>query len=374
MHSIIYDPVTQLITTGSQDNGAQTQLKKDSMIWKHTLVGDGTVIAVDTLANPGSSILYTSCQFLGYLNRSTFNSKGNLIYEEQVKLINENFFPQFVTPFKVNSVVGGHLLIAGENSIFESTDKGDTLTDIGNNNPLLQNCRCISYGGRYNGIPLPSVIYACSKNKVFLRILPSDKLIETSIQFPGGDIHNIILDPNDCLRAFVVTKLSKVYMTSDAGSISWLDITGNLKNVGDLFSIEVIRNANYVHTSLGFGGIVVGTEYGLYISSGNSLGIWNKIGENIPNVQINDLCYNPESDILAVATFGRGAWVLKNVYSTLYGNINEMFEKKSSKITSNILSNLKKATNQIAFVFDKEEIKYIGSGFFYYDLGFLRCN
>ena len=383
IHSIVYDPVTRLMTIGTQDNGTQRQKKSSSdyyyLFWTRLsseilpFGGNGAVVALDNLANPGFSILYVSSQYLGDLTRVTINSQGTVIYSEKVelKLTNESdtFIPQFYSPLKVNPLKGGYLLIAGENSIFESSDKGDTLIDIGKGNPSLKNCSCISYGGPQN------IIYACSKNKVVIRSGFDFEYdwMETELPFPGDDINNIIVDPYDYTNAFVVTKSNKVYMIDYGfGWVGWVDITGNLKNVGGIFSVNVIHNNVINNISSNLAGVVVGTEYGIYVSSRNEIGIWNKIGGNIPNVQISDLYYSSERDILAIGTLGRGAWVLKNVYSTLYGGSNyELIQRSSSIQTQDSLTKIKKSTTQISFLFNSTNPQpVIGSGFFYYGFGY----
>jgi hypothetical protein len=113
-------------------------------------------------------------------------------------------------------------------------------------------------------------------------------------------------------------------MTTNAGE-SWIDITGTLatSNVGEIYSSEIIR-----HPTSGFGGLVVGTEYGPWLlwqniinnisSSTTASSIsWNKLGTKVPNVQINDMDYNAADDILVIGTFGRGAWSIKGIYPTL---------------------------------------------------------
>jgi hypothetical protein len=318
MHSIVYDPITQLITAGTQDNGAMQQTNPNSMIWIEIEDGDGGKVCVDTLVMPGLSVLYKSWQHLGGLKRITYNSSKNIIDEDIVTLTNPDFKPQFYTPIKVNSVIGGQLLLAGETSVYESFDMGDTLIDIGGG--LLGNCSCIAYGGMKNGIPNPNVVYACKDNNVYLRTSSTQTLIPTTASLPNTNlINDIAIDSTDWERAFVVSSIissagvaSFVHMTTNAGT-SWIDITGNLSNVGEIRCNEIIR-----HTTFGFGGLVIGTEYGVYLTSDNSFGTWTKIGTNIPNVQIDDLDYNPEHDILVIGTFGRGAWSISNIYSNFY--------------------------------------------------------
>ena len=40
---------------------------------------------------------------------------------------------------------------------------------------------------------------------------------------------------------------------------------------------------------------------------------WRLFGNGIPNTLIGQLSYNPTVDVLAVGTFGRGAWLLYDV-------------------------------------------------------------
>ena len=315
IHSIVYDPVTRLITVGTQDNGTNQQYQPNSELWQNITGGDGGVVCVDTLAIPGLSVLYVSSQYLGGFTRATFDAYNKGIDYQSVKLINANFKPQFYTPLKTNSVVGGRLLLAGENSVYESYDRGDTLLDIGGLSNL-SNCSCIAYGGMRNGIKNPNVVYACKGNAVYLRT-STESLSRTQSSLPiDKTINDISLDPTDWMRAFVVsTSLSSpssVHFTTNAGA-TWIEITGNLINVGDIYSSEIIR-----HPTMGFGGVVVGTEYGVYMSLKSSIGYWNKVGTNIPNVQINDLHYDPKHDVLVVGTLGRGAWSISNLFSDFH--------------------------------------------------------
>jgi len=331
IHSIVYDPVTKRITVGTQDNGTNQQILPYSKNWKNIDLkkGDGGVVSVDTLVNPGFSLLYISVQYLGNFLRVTYNPSGTIIGEERVTLTNSNFRPNFYTPIKTNSVVGGRLLLAGEGSVYESLDKGDTLTDIGITG--TGNCSCIAYGGMKNGIPNPNVVYACKGNKVYLRTSPNQTLTLTAGILPTTHaIIDISVDPTDWERAFIVSnsmQFGSVYMTTNAGE-TWINITGTLatSEIGEIPCSEIIRDPIG-----GFGGLVVGTEYGVWLlwkniinnitSSTTSTSIaWVKVGTQIPNVQINDINYNAADDILVIGTLGRGAWSIENIYSWFTAN------------------------------------------------------
>jgi hypothetical protein len=329
MHSIVYDPITQLITAGTQDNGTIQQENPNSMTWSEILSGDGGKVCIDTLVIPGLSVLYFSAQYLLEFQRKTYNSSKNIINQHTVTLTNPNFKPQMYTPIQTNSVVGGRLLLAGEGSVYESLDKGDTLTDIGITG--TGNCSCIAYGGMKNGIPNPNVVYACKSNKVYLRTSPNQTLTLTAGILPTNRaITDIAVDPTDWARAFIVSNsegLGKVYMTTNAGE-TWINITGTLatSEIGEIPCSEIIRDPIG-----GFGGLVVGTEYGVWLlwkniinnitSSTTSTSIaWVKVGTQIPNVQINDINYNAADDILVIGTCGRGAWSIENIYSWFTAN------------------------------------------------------
>ena len=260
MHSIVYDPVTKRITAGTQDNGTNQQIAPDSKNWNIIKRGDGGVLCVDILVNPGFSVLYFSAQYLDLFARVTYNPSATIIGYESITLTNPNFRPQFYTPIKTNTVVGGRLLLAGEDSVYESLDKGDTLTNIGGTG--MGNCSCIAYGGMENGIPYPNVVYACKYNDVYVRKPEDETLTLTTGVLPSTlTIRDISVDSTNWKRAFIVSNarpLSSVYMTTNAGE-SWIDITGTLatSNVGEIYSSEIIK-----HPTSGFGALVVGTEYG----------------------------------------------------------------------------------------------------------------
>jgi surface protein len=331
MHSIVYDPVTKRITAGTQDNGTKQQIAPDSKNWNIVMGGDGGVVCVDTLVNPGFSVLYVSAQNLANFRRATYNPSGTIISNEPITLTNPDFRPQFYTPIKTNSVVGGRLLLAGADSVYESLDKGDTLTDIGGTGTEteLGGCSCIAYGGMENGISYPNVVYACKGNDVYVRKPDDETLtIATGVLPTTLNITDISVDTTNWKRAFIVSNArlpsSSVYMTTNAGE-SWIDITGTLatSNIGEIYSSEIIR-----HPTSGFGGLVVGTEYGPWLlwqniinnisSSTTATSIsWNKLGTKVPNVQINEMDYNAADDILVIGTLGRGAWSIKGIYTTL---------------------------------------------------------
>lgn len=348
IHSIVYDPATKLITAGTQDNGTIQLVNQYSSaepkIWKKISPGDGAVVCVDTLHSP--SLLYFSSQNLLGFKRVEASGNSYNFPGQSVGLVNSTFVPQFYTPIKANSVVGGRLLLAGTDSLYESFDKGDTLTKIGTS--LMTSCSCIVYGGKKNTTLCPDLVYACKNNLVFLRRPGSSPSSFVSINpFPSNHtyskITDISVDPRDWERAFIVTispnqlssgRMSSVYMTTNAGG-TWIDITGSLatSEIGEIYTCDLIRG-NVTRNGItyeAYGGLVVGTEAGVWvlkrtggisdITASNASSVlasvlWEKVGPQIPNAQITDIDYNPTDDILVVGTLGRGAWSITGLKTT----------------------------------------------------------
>ena len=84
--SIGYDTSTNTLLGGAQDTGSTEQTSSASLTWKEAQKADGGEVAVDTTSIPGQSIRYTTRQFLGNFNRTTFDSSGNQVSSANVGL------------------------------------------------------------------------------------------------------------------------------------------------------------------------------------------------------------------------------------------------------------------------------------------------
>jgi hypothetical protein len=71
-HSISYDPVSNIVLGGAQDNGTAFQSSSGAFSWNQEDGGDGGVVGVDgdQKAHFGTSIRYSSSQQLGGFNRT----------------------------------------------------------------------------------------------------------------------------------------------------------------------------------------------------------------------------------------------------------------------------------------------------------------
>lgn len=108
-----------------------------------------------------------------------------------------------------------------------------------------------------------------------------------------------------------------VFKSTDKGA-SWTSISANLPERGSAYTIA----EDYVDPDLLF----VGTEFSCYFSKGAG-DYWKKIG-GLPTVAIRDIAIQKREGDLALASFGRGFYILDD-YSPLRGLTKDNMEKEA---------------------------------------------
>jgi hypothetical protein len=304
IHSIGWDANAHIIIGGTQDNGAPQQITTSGIRWATVVDGDGGFVAVDDFGTPGVSIRYSSAQSLWGFRRETYDSANNRQDVTYPQLIVRNgitkFDPQFYTPVELNAVAPFRLIIACSNAVYESTDQGDTIVEIGPG-IVVNDSGPIAYGGTGNA----DILYVGSRNKLYVREKPyPEPLAETAKGFPGGDVVGIALDPDHPRVAYIIDDQLGVYRTPDAGA-TWEPITGNI----EAFSPAPLRSVTYT-TGIGGGAVVVGTNVGVFMATGPKFSQWDLLGSGMPTVPVMRLKYSAQDRILVAATLGRGAWTL----------------------------------------------------------------
>jgi hypothetical protein len=340
-HNVAYDPLSNIILGGTQDNGTPIQVASGGMQWdaSTTVPGDGGVVAVDAdqAAHPGVSIRYNSAQFLGGFNRSTWDSSDHFLGSVPVGLnivagpgAGKSLFKfdshiQFSDPITVNTVDSSRLLI-GTTSLYESFDRGDTLTNLNFFNGSYVGGTSLSvpgppgdgygepmvYGGHLSGIANPDVIWAGIGNQVVYREHAGDTLRVVS-GYQGDYVETIVADPQNYQHVFVVDGSSQVWASSDAGQ-TFQNITANLTQLTPLATtIELVSTGPNPQNQM----LVAGGLNGVFARNLNSSGQnpWHQLGDNLPHALVLDLHYNASDDLLLAGTLGRGAWTLTNPFS-----------------------------------------------------------
>jgi hypothetical protein len=306
LHSATWDSSAKVAFGGAQDNGVPEQDIAGDPRWRSLTNADGGDVAVNTTA--GASVRYSSIQSLIGISRRTYNS-ANAFVSQVIPAMTvvgggNAIVPQFYTPITVNNVTPTRLLVAGANSLYESTDQLGTIREIGvglvvNSTPGHP----LAYGATGNA----EVIYAGSGDDVFIRTAAAPGAPVLSAAYLGNgtgrQVVDIAVNRTNAQNAFVIDA-TNVYRTATAGA-SWTNITGDLLTLspGTLRSVEF-------STSNAAGRVVVGTDRGVFSATGPAFNVWTALGTGLPRVPVFDLAYNATDEVIVAGTMGRGAWTI----------------------------------------------------------------
>jgi hypothetical protein len=296
VHSVAYDGNSRAVLGGLQDNGSVFQITTGQLPGLNVTGGDGGDVDVDTTSTAGFSWRYASSQFLLGFRRREYDANNNFITE---------IFPAlqtpgggslssglFVTPIAVNNVNGLRLVIADNDTVWESLDQGEHVTPVGG----APGAQDLFYGQASNA----NVIWAVSNGTAWLRLAAGNPLVQTSGQPPDGVIR-LAVNPSNINDTYLMSPAT-VFHTTNTGA-SWTNITGNLQslNPGFLRTMVFVRGST---RNL----IVVGASNGVFATTTAQLGTWQAVGTNLPHAPVMDTQFNAARNQLAIGTLGRGIW------------------------------------------------------------------
>lgn len=320
MHSAAFDAVSKIVFGGTQDTGTPMQNFPLSRAWTDFLQGDGGVVEVDDRSGGGaSSIRYTSFQFLGAFNRSTWSPSNALVSGPTLlglEIVSgpgagqdlRTYDPavQFYNPYALNRIDPRRMLI-GTANIYESLDRGDTLANLYSTGKFITS---LSYGGRLKGVAVPDAFYVGTGGPGQPYILhrgTAGGAIGTLTAYPGSGVQDLAMDPQDVRRVYVVDEGNRVWASFDTG-LTWRNLTANLPTLlGQARTVEVVRPASGGSTELIVGGL--GGVFRL-CAPGTPGALWSRLGSNLPHGLVLDLRYNDKASVLVAGVLGRGAWTL----------------------------------------------------------------
>ncbi len=266
-----------IVSGGSQDNGTSVYTEVEG--WRDWLGADGMESFVDY---DNSNNLYGTSQF-GSLYRS---SNGGISYFG----LNAPAQGNWITPFEQDPTVSA-TLYTGYNRVYKSTNRGSSWASISQ-----------SFGANLDNLKIaPSnnqIMYA-SRSALIYKTTDGGATNWEITSLPGGIINYITIHPTNPNKiAVATTSSSKVFVSEDGGE-TWENYKKNLPNFS---ALSVVWDDN------GNDGLYVGMNYGIYYID-KGLTEWQPYSNNIPNVQINELEINNETNMLYAATYGRGLWV-----------------------------------------------------------------
>jgi hypothetical protein len=356
INSVAYDAISDKVFAGAQDNSRVEEVAPSSgmHVWDTWSGGDGGNFGIGYVTEGGvrKAIRYGMGNNFkdGGIERRVYTAGNNqqLVEESNVDNLDSvdsqfDSFHQF--PFAVNSIEGfGDRIMVGGHSLYESSNYGDTLTNllpaIGGS---IFNVSAVVYGGKLGGQNLPDVFVASMQNAPgtsdfgfhlffrsgagapVLRVSGPDSLHGDPPYGNGPNMTiKIVVDPDDW-RHIYVTNGVEIYYTQDitSSAVNWQPIVGTLNttrlHVGSIRTLEIVKRS----TTPGDDVLLVGADSGVFVCRDpHTVALtWHELGANLPNALVNDLHYIPfgtsktsaaTDNALVAGTLGRGTWLLKN--------------------------------------------------------------
>jgi photosystem II stability/assembly factor-like uncharacterized protein len=204
--------------------------------------------------------------------------------------------------FEVDPFGTGRVLVAGLYGTWLSTDSGAHWTRIA---PALTGepnaVRAMAFSKN------PNIIFLAFGNGQIFRTTNTGgdgssanwTDISAGTQW-GGTIVALAADPEAADALYLITSGgSSVWRTTDAGG-TWQNLTSDLPQIGlNALVLAARPNGPFV---------LVGTSSGVYACPVPSAPHWRRLGAGFPYVKVADLSYQPEYDVLAAGTYGRGVF------------------------------------------------------------------
>lgn len=313
-HSIAYDTVANRVIGGGQDTGTTEQRDSATKIFDSVSTGDGNAVAVEDRSSATTSTRYSAFQFLQVLRRRTFNTANALTSTAFPTLTPLAGSPaldaQFYTPLATNAASGTRIVIGANNGVYESLDRGDTLTRIS-----TQRVNAFRGGPLVYGVPgNPELVYFGAGTGLHLRTAAGGAI--NAIATLAGTVLDVAIDPDTPARLFALT--STTVQFSGTGGSPFNAVTGNLITgfaPGSLRSLAFVPGSDDA--------LVVGSDRGTFVSfASGGFSTWSRLGTGLPNAPVMELDYDSVDQTLVAGTLGRGAWRLSPVIpsNTLFAN------------------------------------------------------
>jgi hypothetical protein len=347
IYGVDYDNLNHVILSGQQDNGASDQSAPNAIAWQQVVDADGGFRQVDSISTPGLSFRYAEANGLATFQYQVFDSNNKLVITHNSALVvngtGGKTIPEIdgskvplITPYVLNAVDPQRMLILTQ-SLYESSDRGDTFNLLADLGPAPYDSDPLVYGGfRPNAFggedPYPDLIWVGAGGKLWLRTqgVGPPNLVAG---YHGGIPRAIVSDPSNWYTTYVLDGDGKVWETTNGGA-SWTDMTLSGDRSLTALSHHVSTLAIYQRFGItvllagGIGGVFRLLEdnqgkpyWSLYGDGGPLYPVIPSLGQNhLPNVLVTSLHYDAKDDVLVAGTLGRGAWMVSNVSQSVFYN------------------------------------------------------
>jgi len=289
------------VLTGLQDNG--TLIARNGILqWNGVSGGDGAFTAIN-LDNP--DIVYVSSQNGNMRRLQVSTGFGRTINSG----IDASERRAFIAPFVIDPQRSTRLYFGGSR-VFRTSNEGTAWAPI---SPDLT--RGTGVIAALAVAPSDSSVIFAGTNDGNVRYTRDYGVtwLSPSTTLPSRAVTDFAIDPADANRVVVTygsSGTSHVFR-SDDGGVTWTDINGTLPDVTTQAA------------AWGPGGrLFVGNMLGAYESRDRGAS-WTR-NEGLPTIRITDLVYNPRTNRLVAATYGRGIWAFDftTAAAVLRGDVN----------------------------------------------------
>ena len=271
------------IIGGTQDNG--TQRTQGSQIWSCVFGGDGGEVCFQS-QNP--NYILAERQYNGILRSTDGGSSWNISADGL------SGSAAWIAPVISHPTSPGVFYTARE-KVFKSTNWGANWVPIssGTSGVIREMSVCRSN---------PSVMYVSSGQLIFKSVDGGSTFLSTTTGLQNRTISSVHIHPdsaNVVLLTYSGFGTGKVYKTTNGGSV-WNNISGVLPDspVNDLL-IYYPGMASSIYYCAMDAGVFYSDNYGAD---------WIELADSLPNTVAMHLDYHQSTNIVRVATHGRGVW------------------------------------------------------------------
>jgi photosystem II stability/assembly factor-like uncharacterized protein len=270
----------------NQDNDGFSKVVKNGVRqWVAVAAGDGTSAGID-YSNP-------NIRYLGGTNGALYRTSDGFSSGafSGTQILSPSGNASFVSPMEVHPTTPS-TIYAARGDIYKSTDYGNSWNGLS----------CGAYPVTFiNVTPYNGNTHICIVGNGTGKHSTNDGQSWQSLNLPGGyQINSLIAKPNsNTLYATVPGYFQDKVIKSTDGGNTWSNISSGLPNIA--MKRIVLKTDENNET------LFVGTELGVYWKN-NTMSSWQKLGQGLPNVIVNDLRINYADQELYVGTFGRSMW------------------------------------------------------------------
>ncbi len=283
-YRIATDPSNLMhIIGGTQDNGTQRTLGTSN--WSSVFGGDGGEVCFQS-QNP--SYILAERQYNGMLLSTDAGNSWNISTEGM------SGSSAWIAPIISHPSSPGVFYTARE-KVFKSTNWGVNWSPIssGTSGVIREIAICRSD---------PSIMYVSSGQLIFKSVDGGSSFLSTTTGLQNRTISSVYIHPdssNVVLLTYSGFGTGKVYKTTNGGSV-WNSISGNLPDspVNDLLLYYPGMSSSIYYIAMD-AGVFYTDNYG---------GNWIELADSLPNTVAMHLDYHLSTNMVRVATHGRGVW------------------------------------------------------------------